>query len=202
MVIWSLLRALAGPVHQGRIEVWGVDGSRGAALGPSAGLFFHLALTGPNEGAALLERATARLCRRPAGEPSASAPLVILVLHEVVRWGPTGDERLHERLVSALDLLLDYGQAYGVVVVATAPSAGVDLADRFPQRITLTGSGGPRTDPPEVGRVSTASPTPMRVRVTRVNVREIATTAAAFPAPPHWTDAHAGDCSVALALEA
>lgn len=199
-VVWSLLRALAIPVHQGTIEVWGVDGTGGIALGPGAEMFTHLTLGGPEEGAALLRAATARLQHRPgavrqypSGARTISSPLVLLVLHELVRWGSMVDEPLRTRLVPTLDLLIDYGQTGGIVIVATAPIAHAELASRFPQRVMLGNAHARRFDPSEVGSAVTQRQGAVRVRVSHMGDADISTTAATFPAPSHREDDTMGD---------
>ena len=126
----------------------------------------------------------------------------MLVLHELVRWGPVVDENLGRRLTLALDLLLDYGQPTGVVVLAVAPMADAQLAGRFHQRVTLGGSLRPAGDPREVGVVITSGEAPVRVRVARMDDATVAAMAAVFPAPANRHEQPARNAQYPLALEA
>jgi hypothetical protein len=168
-------------------------------------MFTRLALTDPDAGARLLEAALARLrnrSRRQWGRRGGEPPPVVLVLHELVRWGPVVDENLRRRLMSALDLLLDYGQPTGVVVVAVAPMADAHLAGRFHQQVRLGGSIGPAGDPPEVGVVISTGQVPVRVRVARMDDAAVSAMAAVFPAPANRPEQPAGNAHYPLALEA
>jgi S-DNA-T family DNA segregation ATPase FtsK/SpoIIIE len=191
-VIWSLLRAVAAPVREGTIEVWAVDGSGGVGLGAGAAMFTEIAVD-PNEAMTLVGHVFAGRSRRQ-GESAISVhpPPVLLVLHDLARWGPTIEQPVHDRLVAALDLVLDYGPSLGVVVVATAPSVDTTTAARFPQRITL-GDATMRPDPPEVGTASVGGGPATRIRVHRVDEPEMSATAAAFPARSRVEDAPADD---------
>jgi DNA segregation ATPase FtsK/SpoIIIE, S-DNA-T family len=189
-VIWSLLRAVAVPVREGKIEVWAVDGSGGVGLGVGAAMFTEVAID-PDETMALVRHLAAGHGRRHEEQArSVPSPLVLLVLHDLARWGPTIERPLHDRLVAALDLVLDYGPSLGVVVVATAPTVGTRTAARFAQRITL-GAATVRPDPPEVGTASVGRGPATRVRVHRVDDPEMSATAAAFPARSRVEDASA-----------
>jgi DNA segregation ATPase FtsK/SpoIIIE, S-DNA-T family len=204
-VVWSLVRALAVPVSEGRIELWGADGTGGIGLGPGTEMFTRLALRGPDAGARLLEAALARLrnrSRRQWGRVGGEPPPVVLVLHELVRWGPLVDENLGRRLMVALDLLLDYGQPTGVVVLAVAPMADAQLTGRFHQQVTLGGPVGPAGDPPEVGIVITSGEAPVRVRVARMDDAAVSAMAAVFPAPANGPDQPARNAQYPMALEA
>jgi S-DNA-T family DNA segregation ATPase FtsK/SpoIIIE len=205
-LVWSLVRALAVPVSDGRIELWGADGTGGIGLGSGTEMFTRLALTGPDAGARLLEAASVRLRnrsrrqwgRRLGGEP----PPVVLVLHELVRWGPLVDENLGRRLRLALDLLLDYGQTAGVMVLAVAPMADAQLAGRFHQQVTLGAASGPAGDRPEVGVVITSGEAPVRVRVARMDDATVAAMAAVYAAPANRREQPARSAQYPLALEA
>jgi hypothetical protein len=127
--------------------------------------------------------------------------LVLLVLHDLARWGPTIERPIHDRLVAALDLVLDYGPSLGVVVVATVPTVGSRTAARFPQRITL-GEATMRPDPPEVGTASVGGGPATRIRVHRVDDPEMSATAAAFPARSRVEDAPADGAVLSLPADA
>jgi DNA segregation ATPase FtsK/SpoIIIE, S-DNA-T family len=194
-VIWSLLRAVAVPVRMGTIEVWAVDGSGGVGLGVGAAMFTEVAVD-PHEATALVQRVTAgRGGRHEEAARWVHPQPVLLVLHDLARWGPTIERPVHDRLVAALDLVLDYGPSLGVVIVATAPSVDTSTAARFPQRITL-GDATMRPDPPEVGTASVGGGPATRIRVHRVDEPEMSATAAAFPARSRVEDAPVDDAVV------
>jgi S-DNA-T family DNA segregation ATPase FtsK/SpoIIIE len=185
-VVWSLARALAVPVRDGEVELWGVDGSGGFGLAAGEDMFARVALDGPGEAVGLLEDAVAvlrqragrRRSPRPATGGGADADAVlVVVLDEVVRWGRAVHGDLRRRLASALELLLAHGRRAGIVVVATAPAAEPALAALFPQRVAL----GPG-DPPGVGYARSGRSEPVRVRVAFVGDDEVAAMAALFPA--------------------
>jgi DNA segregation ATPase FtsK/SpoIIIE, S-DNA-T family len=183
-VVWSLARALAVPVRDGEVELWGVDGSGGFGLAAGEDMFARLALDGPGEAAVLLEDAVAVL-RRRAGRRRSAGPatgaagdaVLVVVLDEVVRWGWAVHGDLRRRLASALESLLAHGRRAGIVVVATAPAAEPALAALFPQRIALG-----RGDPPGVGHARSGRGQPVRVRVAFVGDDDVAAMAALFPA--------------------
>jgi S-DNA-T family DNA segregation ATPase FtsK/SpoIIIE len=200
-VIWSLLRAVAVPVREGSIEVWAVDGSGGVGLGVGAAMFTEVAID-PHEAMALVRHMTGGRGRRhEEAASSVRPPLVLLVLHDLARWGPTIERPVHDRLVGALDLVLDYGPSLGVVVVATAPTVDPHTAARFRQQITL-GEATMRPDPPEVGSASVGGGPATRIRVHRVDDPEMSATAAAFPARSRVEDAPADGAVLSLPADA
>lgn len=181
-VLWSLLRAVAVPVRDGTIEVCAVDGTGGVGLGAGAAMLTELAVA-PYEAMALVRRVIAGPGHRHPSTAGRVRPCpVVLVLHDLARWGPTIERPVHDRLVAALDLVLAYGRSLSVVVVATAPAVDAGIADRFPQRITF-GEATVRPDPPDVGTASVGGGPATRVRVHRIDDPEMSATAAAFPAP-------------------
>jgi S-DNA-T family DNA segregation ATPase FtsK/SpoIIIE len=189
-VVWSLARAMAVPVRDGSVELWGVDGTGGLGLGAGEPMFTRLALGGPAEGAALFDAVLAVLhqrvgLRRTTGVagPVDAGPLVVLVLHELVRWGPALDDAQRQRLVAALELLLAYGEAAGIVVVATTPLEDAELAAQFSQKVVLRPTGMSRLDPPGVGLASSGTAAPVRVRAPSLDDDEITAMAAAYTAP-------------------
>ncbi|HEX6567888.1 MAG TPA: FtsK/SpoIIIE domain-containing protein [Acidimicrobiales bacterium] len=193
-VLWSLVRALAVPVREGSVELWGIDGSGGFGLGAGEDMFARLALGGPADGVGVLEDAAALLraragrrragAGRAAGDATAAATasdcIVVLVLDEVVRWGPALDDRVRRRLAAALEVLLAHGRLAGVVVVATAPAAEPALARLFPQRVTLQPAGAPRPSLPGVGYASAGRDDPVRVRAAYMSEDEVAAMADRF----------------------
>jgi DNA segregation ATPase FtsK/SpoIIIE, S-DNA-T family len=200
-VIWSLLRAVAVPVRERTIEVWAVDGSGGVGLGVGAAMFTEVAID-PYEAMALVRHVTAGRGRRyEEAARSMRPPLVLLVLHDLARWGPTIERPVHDRLVAALDLILDYGPSLGVVVVATAPTVDNRTAAHFAQRITL-GEATMRPDPPEVGTASVSGGPAIRIRIHHVDDPEMSATAAAFPARSRVEDAPADGAVLSLPADA
>jgi S-DNA-T family DNA segregation ATPase FtsK/SpoIIIE len=188
-VIWSLLRAVAVPVRVGTIEVWAVDGSGGVGLGVGAAMFTEVA-TDPQEAMTVVRQVIAGRGRRHEEAARSVRPPLLLVLHDLARWGPTIERPVHDRLVAALDLVLDYGPSLGVVVVATASTVDPHTAARFRQQITL-GEATMRPDPPHVGSASVGGGPATRIRVHRVDDPEMSATAAAFPARSRVEDAPA-----------
>ena len=209
-VVWSLVRALATPVREGRVELWGVDGSGGLRLGAGGAMFARLALDGPADGAAVLDDAAALLRERTGRHgdgarpylPTAEQPLVVLVLDEVVRWGPALDEGLRRRLAADLEQLLAHGRSCGIVVVATTPVAHADLASRFNQRVTLQPDAGVLVGPPGVGVATIGRQAPVRVRAACPDDGEIAAMVAGFAAPGAADGTPAAHRDDDLALEA
>ncbi len=191
-VVWSLIRALAVPVRDGSVELWGVDGSGGLGLEVGEAMFARLALDGPADGAAVLDAATAlvrerarrRRSRGPWHGPPAE-PLVVVVVDEVVRWGPVLDDDLRRRLGGALELLLAHGRAAGVVVVATVPMADAAVVALFPQSVTLCPAGPRQACLPGVGYATSGREAPVRVRAAFVSDDEIAAMADRFSSPVH-----------------
>ena len=100
------------------------------------------------------------------------------------RWSSTTERRTLEGLAGALDLALDYGAAFGLVVVATVPADTGDLAVRFPQRITLgPQAAGDRATPADVGTAAVGGAA-SRIRVHSIDDDEMSAIAAAFPRGP------------------
>jgi S-DNA-T family DNA segregation ATPase FtsK/SpoIIIE len=149
-VVWSLLRALAEPIHFGLVRVWGLDPKGGMELSLGAPLFTRLAYADPGALVALLEDAVAVLRARAdrlrqlgirRHEPTAALPLILLVVDElaaITAYLP--DRDLKRRAELALQLLLSQGRACGVLVVAAVQDPGKDVVtfrDLFPLRVGL-----------------------------------------------------------------
>jgi S-DNA-T family DNA segregation ATPase FtsK/SpoIIIE len=149
-VVWSLLRALAEPIHFGLVRVWGLDPKGGMELTLGAPLFTRLAYTDPQSLVVLLEDAVAVLRQRAdrlralgirRHEPSVALPLILLVVDElaaVTAYLP--DRDLKRRAELALQLLLSQGRACGVLVIAAVQDPGKDVVafrDLFPLRVGL-----------------------------------------------------------------
>lgn len=200
-VLWSLLRAVAVPVRDGTIEVWAVDGTGGVGLGAGAAMFTEMAVD-PYEAMVLVQQVIARPGhRRPSAAGRVRPSPLVLVLHDLGRWGPTIERPVHDRLVAALDLVLAYGRSLSVVVVATAPAVDAGIADRFAQRITF-GEATVRPDRPDVGTASVSGGPATRVRVHRIDDPEMSATAAAFPAPSRVEHAPRDGSVLSLGAEA
>jgi S-DNA-T family DNA segregation ATPase FtsK/SpoIIIE len=149
-VVWSLLRALAEPIHFGLVRVWGLDPKGGMELTLGAPLFTRLAYTDPPVLVALLEDAVAVLRRRAdrlralgirRHEPTAALPLVLVVVDELAALTAYMPDRdVKRRAEGALQLLLSQGRACGVLVVAAVQDPGKDVVafrDLFPLRVGL-----------------------------------------------------------------
>jgi S-DNA-T family DNA segregation ATPase FtsK/SpoIIIE len=149
-VVWSLLRALAEPIHFGLIRVWGLDPKGGMELSLGAPLFTRLAFADPPALVALLEDAVAVLRQRAdrlralgirCHEPTAALPLLLLVVDELAALTAyLPDRELKRRAELALQLLLSQGRACGVLVVAAVQDPGKDVVtfrDLFPLRVGL-----------------------------------------------------------------
>jgi S-DNA-T family DNA segregation ATPase FtsK/SpoIIIE len=148
-VIWAILRALAGGIRSGLVQVWGVDPKGGMELMMGRTLFTRLEYANPVAMADLLEAAVGVMRERQARlagvvrthEPSRTDPLIVLLVDEIA--GLTAyitDKQLRDRIAAALALLLSQGRALGVVVVGAVQDPRkevVDLRNLFPTRIAL-----------------------------------------------------------------
>jgi S-DNA-T family DNA segregation ATPase FtsK/SpoIIIE len=149
-VVWSLLRALAEPIHFGLVRVWGLDPKGGMELSLGGPLFTRLAYADPPALVGLLEDAVTVLRARAQRlrelgirrhEPTVALPLILLVVDElaaVTAYLP--DRDLKRRAETALQLLLSQGRACGVLVIAEVQDPGKDVVtfrDLFPLRIGL-----------------------------------------------------------------
>ncbi|MGH3476667.1 MAG: FtsK/SpoIIIE domain-containing protein [Acidimicrobiales bacterium] len=149
-VIWSIIRALAVPVHEGRVQLWCVDPKGGMELSAGAAMFHRFAYDTPAEMADLLDAAVDELHARAqrmraaghrAHTPTAAEPLVVLVVDELAfltAYQP--DIALRKRTTAALSVLLSKGRAVGFSVVAALQDPRKEVApirDLFPVRIGL-----------------------------------------------------------------
>jgi S-DNA-T family DNA segregation ATPase FtsK/SpoIIIE len=166
-VIWSIIRALAMPVHEGRVQLWCVDPKGGMELSAGAAMFHRFAYDTPAEMADLLDAAVELLHNRAkrmrsAGHRTHTAtvvdPLVVLVVDELAfltAYQP--DTALRKRINAALSVLLSKGRAVGFSVVAALQ----DLARRSPRFVTcfppVSLSGSPNPNRP--GWYSAPGPT-------------------------------------------
>ena len=157
-VIWSIVRALAPGIRDGRVQMWAVDPKGGIELTPGAGLFhrFQVGVSGDEQAAlvALLEdliaTMKARMGRmRAAGQRlhkiTRREPLIVLIFDEflMLQNGMT-DAALKKRANGALIELLSQGRAAGIVVVGAAQMAQKQylgmFRDLFTVRICLRAS--------------------------------------------------------------
>jgi S-DNA-T family DNA segregation ATPase FtsK/SpoIIIE len=156
-VIWAILRALAGGIRSGVVQVWGVDPKGGMELAMGKRLFTRLEYADPTGMVSLLEAAVQVMRDRQARlagivrthEATRTDPLIVVLVDEIA--GLTAyitDKQLRDRIAAALALLLSQGRALGVVVVGAVQDPRkeiVDLRNLFPTRIALR-----LTEPAEV----------------------------------------------------
>ena len=76
-----------------------------------------------------------------------------------------------------------------LVVVATVPNVPGEMATRFAQRVTL-GASATTPGPSDIGTALVGG-SAVRVRIHRIDDREMAATASAFPARSRFGDAAA-----------
>ncbi|MEU4693177.1 FtsK/SpoIIIE domain-containing protein [Actinoplanes sp. NPDC023714] len=148
-VIWSIVRALAGGVAAGVVELWGLDPKGGMELGIGRPLFAKFASRDFTEMAALIERAAdtaqeraARLAGRTRQHtPTKDEPLIVLVIDELANLTAYLTERqLKDRIKAALGIVLTQGRAVGVHVVAAIQDPRKEVLPArglFPTRIGL-----------------------------------------------------------------
>jgi S-DNA-T family DNA segregation ATPase FtsK/SpoIIIE len=148
-VLWSFVRALAGAVGTGEVQLWGFDPKGGMELGPGLSLFDQFACDDYQTMADLLDQAvsTARArAGRLRGEtrqhtPTADDPLIVIVIDELAALtGYLADRKLKERIRASLGVLLSQGRAVGVHVLAAIQDPRKEVLpfrDLFPTRIGL-----------------------------------------------------------------
>ncbi|GLW32969.1 FtsK/SpoIIIE domain-containing protein [Actinoplanes regularis] len=147
--IWSIVRALAGGVASGLVELWGLDPKGGMELGIGRPLFAKFASRDFAEMAAMLEHAAATAqdrAARLAGRtrqhvPTEDEPLIVLVIDELANLTAYLTERqLKDRIKAALGIVLTQGRAVGVHVVAAIQDPRKEVLPArglFPTRIGL-----------------------------------------------------------------
>lgn len=148
-VIWSLIRALAGGIRSGLVELWAFDPKGGMELAAGVPLFARFAYDGPDGMAGVLEEAVKRMRQRAARlrgvarqhTPTVDEPLIVLVVDELAALTAyITDRKVRDRIREALSLLLSQGRAVGVHVVAALQDPRKDVLpfrDLFPTRIAL-----------------------------------------------------------------
>jgi DNA segregation ATPase FtsK/SpoIIIE, S-DNA-T family len=159
-VIWSIIRALAVPVHEGRVQLWCVDPKGGMELAAGAAMFTRFAYDTPAEMADILDQAVELLHERAqrmraegrrTHTASAADPLVVVVMDELAfLTAYLPDREIKKRITAALSVLLSKGRAVGFSVVAALQDPRKEVApirDLFPDRIGL------RLTEPEQSRI-------------------------------------------------
>jgi len=157
-VIWSMLRGLAGPIHDGTAQVWAVDPKGGMELGLARGLFTRFAATSSDEMCELLEDAVDVMdarCAKLAGrfrvhQPSTTEPLILVLVDELASLTAyEQDRKLRDRATAPLSKLLTKGRAAGVSVVAAAQDPRkeiVSFRSLFPTKVALRLGSGIQVD--------------------------------------------------------
>jgi S-DNA-T family DNA segregation ATPase FtsK/SpoIIIE len=148
-VLWAILRALAGGIRSGLVQVWAVDPKGGMELAMGRELFSRFEYTALERMADLLEAAVAIMRERQARlagvvrlhHPTASDPLIVVVIDELAALTEyVTDKELKARMEAALGLLLSQGRALGVVVIAAVQDPRKEIVryrNLFPTRIAL-----------------------------------------------------------------
>ena len=149
-VIWSTVRALAGGVSSGLVELWGIDPKGGMELGLGRPLFARFACKDFGDMVGMLEDAAtvaAERADRLGGQgrrqhqPSTTDPLIVLVIDELATLTAyLTDRQLNDRVKAALGVLLTKGRAVGVHVLAAVQDPRKEVLpfrDLFPTRIGL-----------------------------------------------------------------
>jgi S-DNA-T family DNA segregation ATPase FtsK/SpoIIIE len=159
-VIWSIIRALAVPVHAGRVQLWCVDPKGGMELAAGAPMFHRFAYDTLAEMADLLDAAVDQLHDRAqrmradgrrTHTATVAEPLVIVIVDELAfLTAYLPDRDIKKRITAALSVLLSKGRAVGFSVVAALQDPRKEVApirDLFPARIGL------RLTEPEQSRI-------------------------------------------------
>ena len=125
-LVWGLLMGLVRPIHDGTVQVWGIDRKGGMELAMGRPLLTRFADDAPLA-VALLEDAVLRMqarARELAGHTrqhtaSARSPLVIILIDELAALTAyETDRELLRRANAALATLASQGRAVGFVVFA------------------------------------------------------------------------------------
>lgn len=226
-VLWSIIAALAPAVRAGSVRLLVVDPKGGMEFGRGQALFTAFAHDNGEHTLALLRAAVAimqKRARRLRGQtrmhtPSATAPLIVLIVDEIASLTAyLGDRKVRAEAEQLLGLLLSQGRAVGVSVVAAVQDPSKDvlpIRQLFTIRIGLRMSEatqttmvlGPAareagavcdqipTSTPGVGYVCTdGSADPVRVRAFKVSDPDIDNLATHFaPVPQQTTTSEIGD---------
>jgi DNA segregation ATPase FtsK/SpoIIIE, S-DNA-T family len=159
-VIWSLIRALAVPVHEGRVQLWCVDPKGGIELAAGVAMFHRFAYDTPAEMADLLDQAVDQLHERAqrmraegrrTHTATAADPLVVVIVDELAfLTAYLPDREIKKRITASLSVLLSKGRAVGFSVVAALQDPRKEVApicDLFPAPVGL------RLTEPEQARI-------------------------------------------------
>jgi hypothetical protein len=148
-VIWSIVRAVAGGIRSGLVQVWGFDPKGGMELGGGESLFARFACKNFDQMADMLEEALAvaqsradRLRGRTRQHiPTRDEPLIVIIIDELAALTAyVTDRKIKDRIKAALGLLLTQGRAVGVHVVAALQDPRKEVLpfrSLFPTRIGL-----------------------------------------------------------------
>jgi DNA segregation ATPase FtsK/SpoIIIE, S-DNA-T family len=147
-VLWSLVRALAGGIRTGTVQVWAIDPKGGMELAFGAPLFQLLAYRTTDDMLLLLEDAVTAMRDRQGRllgvtrlhEPTPAEPLIVVLVDELAALTAYTDRDTKRKAAELLQLLLSQGRAVGVLVVAALQDPGKDVLpfrDLFPTRIAL-----------------------------------------------------------------
>jgi hypothetical protein len=148
-VIWSFLRAVAGGIAGGLVEVWAFDPKGGMELGAGERLFARFACEDYKTMADMLDDALATARQRAARLrgftrqhiPTPDEPLIVIVIDELAALTAYLTERqLKDRIKATLGLLLTQGRAVGVHVLACLQDPRKEVLpfrNLFPTRIGL-----------------------------------------------------------------
>jgi S-DNA-T family DNA segregation ATPase FtsK/SpoIIIE len=157
-VIWSLIRAVAGAVRTGLVQLWAIDPKGGMELGGGLPLFTRFACSDYESMAAMLEDALATAQARAARLRAVARqhvatqdePLIVIIVDELAALTAyLTDRKAKDRIKAALGLLLTQGRAVGVHVVAALQDPRKEVLpfrDLFPTRIGLRLSEGAQVD--------------------------------------------------------
>ncbi|MFC0527221.1 FtsK/SpoIIIE domain-containing protein [Phytohabitans kaempferiae] len=148
-VIWSLIRALAGGIRSGLVELWVFDPKGGMELAAGQPLFTRFAYEDPDTMAGVLEEAVKRMRQRAARLRGITRqhiatpgdPTIVIVVDELAALTAyITDRKVKERIREALGLLLSQGRAVDVHVIAALQDPRKEVLpfrDLFPTRIGL-----------------------------------------------------------------
>ncbi|MER7006668.1 FtsK/SpoIIIE domain-containing protein [Dactylosporangium sp. NPDC000555] len=157
-VVWSIVRALAGGISAGLVQLWAFDPKGGMELGAGERLFAKFACTDFKAMADLLELAlktaqdrAARLRGRTRQHvASVTDPLIVIVIDELAALTAyVTDRQTKDRIKAALGLLLTQGRAVGVHIIGCLQDPRKEVLpfrNLFPTRIGLRLAEEPEVD--------------------------------------------------------
>lgn len=148
-VIWSFVRALAGGIATGLVQVWAFDPKGGMELGAGMPLFARFACDDYPAMADMLDEAAKTMRERTARLrgvtrqhiPTAGDPLIVIIIDELAALTAyLTDRHLRDRIKATLGVLLSQGRAVGVHVLACLQDPRKEVLpfrNLFPTRIAL-----------------------------------------------------------------